>query len=110
MSTPLHTVKEQFGSKEALVEKLAPMLDRQTDESEADFKARLLQVSNSKLLKLLERENDLRERFGSREALVDAIVGMQTLESNSTLRERLLTQSTGRLLSTHWGLSRKSKS
>jgi len=110
MSTPLHTVKEQFGSKEALVEKLAPMLDRQSEESEADFKARLMLVSNSKLLKLMEREEDLRARFGSREALVDAIIGMQTLESNSTLRDRLLGQSTGRLLSTHWGMARKSKS
>ena len=108
MSTPLHTVKDQFGSKESLVEKLAPMLDRAADENEGDFKERLMRVSNRKLLKLLEREETLRNSFGSRESLVDKIVGAQTLESNSTLRERLLGQATGRLLSTWSSLDRKS--
>ena len=65
MSTPLHTVKEQFGSKEALVAQVMPLLSRDADESEAEFQDRLMRVSNKKLLKLLERETTLRDQFGS---------------------------------------------
>lgn len=99
MATPSQIVKDQYGGKEALVEKLAPLLDRGEDESEADFKDRLSRVSNKKLLRLLEREELLRDRFGSREALVDAIVESKTGgKGDADLRRKLLGLSTGRLL------------
>jgi hypothetical protein len=110
MSTPLHTVKKDFGSKEALVKKLMPLLERGEDESQADFQDRLMRVSNRKLLRLLERENTLRERFGDRDGLVDQIVTLRNPgKPDADLRTKLGGQSTGRLLSMHWGLERAVK-
>ena len=107
MSTPLHTVKTEFGSKEALVEKLIPLLDRQADESDAEFKDRLLRVSNRKLLRLWQREQDLRGRFSDRDGLIDAIVKLA--DKGDAGRHKLVAMSTGRLLSMHWGLERATK-
>ena len=107
MSTPLHTVKNDFGSKEALVEKLVPLLDRQDSESDGEFKERLMRVSNRKLLRLWEREQTLREKFTNREQLVDQLVEAQLGRSDTELRNRLLGLSTGRLLSMRAGQLRK---
>ena len=105
MAAPLHTVKTQFGSKEDLVNKLAPLLDKQAEEDEAQFKDRLMRVSNRKLLRLLQRENEVRERFGSREKLVDTVVGLKS--GDAAYRVKALSLSNGRLLSMHKGLARK---
>jgi len=107
MATPLHTVKEQFGSKEALVAKVMPLLAKNEDESEAEFQDRLMRVSNKKLLRLLERETKLRDSFGTRETLVDQIVQARAGRDDADLKNKLLGYSTGRLLSIQWGLSRK---
>ena len=107
MATPLHTVKTDFGSKEALVDALMPQLDRGAEESEQDFKERLMRVSNRKLLVLHKREQVLRSTFGTREKLVDQIVSLHSAPDPG-LRDRLLAQSTGRLLSLHSGLAKKS--
>ena len=52
MTTPLHTVKEKFGSKAKLVEQLVGLVQRQTDESDAELTERLMRVSNRKLITL----------------------------------------------------------
>ena len=107
MSTPLHTVKSEFGSKEALVEKLVPLLDRDENESDGEFRERLLRVSNRKLLRLWERENTLRDKFGSRESLIDSIVQARLGRADADYRNSLLDASTGRLLSIQAGLSKR---
>ncbi len=106
MPSPLHTVKEQFGSKAALVDKLAPLLDRGPEESESEFKDRLLRVSNKKLMRLWDREQRLRADHGSREALVDKVVELRVQRADPDLRKKLLAFSTGRLLDLHKSLSR----
>lgn len=108
MATPLHTVKTEFGSKEALVGKLMPLLDRHADEDESEFKDRLLRVSNRKLLGLWKREQTLRADHGSRETLVDTVVALR--KGDADLRRKLLGASTGRLLDQHRALARKSRS
>lgn len=111
MSTPLHTVKDKFGSKEALVDALMPLLERNDDESDTEFKDRLMRVSNRKLLRLHERADTLRDGFGSRDKLVDAILDLRGSkgQNRDDQQRALLRQSTGRLLSTHWGLTRAAK-
>jgi hypothetical protein len=99
MASPLQTVKSRFGSKEALVEKVAPLLDRKPDETEAELRERLLRVSNKKLLRLLAREEELRARFGSREALVDQVTQQRAGRDDADLKKKLQGHSTGRLLS-----------
>ena len=89
MSTPLHTVKNDFGSKEALVEKLVPLLDRQDNESDGEFKERLMRVSNRKLLRLWQREQTLRSDFTNREQLVDQIVEAKLGRADTEFRNSL---------------------
>ena len=105
MTTPLHTVKEKFGSKAKLVEQLVGLVQRQTDEGDAELTERLMRVSNRKLITLHEREQALKASFGSREKLVSALV-LKTLGRNDADLEAKLGQySTGRLLSMSRGLS-----
>lgn len=99
MASPLQTVKSRFGSKEALVDKVAPLLDRKPDETEAELRERLLRVSNKKLLRLLAREEELRARFGSREALLDQVTQQRAGRDDADLKKKLAGHSTGRLLS-----------
>ena len=47
------TIRKQ----EALVEKLVPVLEHDGEETAADFKERLLRVSNRKLLRLWQRHS-----------------------------------------------------
>lgn len=55
MTTPLKAVTEQYGSKEKLVSQLIPKLNKPEDESQEDFRRRLMIVSNRKLLKLANK-------------------------------------------------------
>ena len=72
MATPLHTVSEKFGSKEQLVGQLVGLVQNEGETDE--LSARLMRVSNRKLLVLHERESTLKEQFGSREKLVSSLV------------------------------------
>ena len=107
MSAPLHTVKNQFGSKKAFVSQLMPLLDRQQGESEAEFEDRLMRVSNRILLRLWDRAQTLRDGFGNRESLVDAIIENQGLPQSA--RAKLNGRSTGTLLNMGSGLGKTAK-
>ena len=107
MPSPLHTVKNDFGSKEALVDQLIPLLERLPEESDIEFKDRLLRVSNRKLLRLWSREQDIQARFGDRGGLIDKIIELRGVSAAS--RPALENHSTGRLLSMHWGLERAAR-
>ena len=104
MTTPLHTVKEKFGSKEQLVGQLVGLVQKQEGETETELNDRLMRVSNRKLLVLHERENALKTQFGSRDKLVSALVEKQLGRSDADLQAKLSDFSTGRLLSMARGL------
>ncbi len=110
MASPLQIIKNRFGSKEALVDKVMPLLDRNADETDAGFRDRLLRVSNNKLLRLLEQEETVRRDFGTRAVLADKLTLLSTGGlMDADLRARLGKQSTGRLLGRYSVLARKSK-
>jgi hypothetical protein len=71
---PLQTVSEKFGSKDKLVSELLSLIKRSADLSKDEFKKTLLAQSNRKLLVLHQRETDVKDRFGSKTKLVDALV------------------------------------
>lgn len=72
--SPLQIVKEKFGSRAELAEQLASMVDKMHgDESESAVKSRLLGLSNTKLLRLYAVEQKVREQYGDKQKLVDAI-------------------------------------
>jgi hypothetical protein len=50
--TPLSRVKDEFGGKDKLVDKIVGVLETSEDESKDDLRKRLLGVSNTKLIRL----------------------------------------------------------
>ena len=68
--SPLMEMKEKFGGKETLVDRLLGVLEV---EGEKDaFKTKLLAASNKKLLRLFEVTNEVKQKFGSPERLAEA--------------------------------------
>lgn len=92
-ATPLQTVKKSFEAKAKLVEQLVPMVDKQHgDTTDAEVKSRLSGLSNKKLLRLYKVEQKVRERFGDRAKLVQAIVDARVaagLTADATFRAHL---------------------
>lgn len=88
--TPVQIVRERFGSKEKLVGELLGTLERPEGESDEDFKARLLRVTNAQLLRLHSVETRVREQFGSKEKLADAVYSQRrTGKADKDFRTRL---------------------
>jgi hypothetical protein len=69
-NSPLARVKEEFGGKDKLVDKLVGLVDA-GDESKDDLRKRLLGAANNKLLKLHSVATRVKER-GGRDKLVVA--------------------------------------
>jgi hypothetical protein len=88
-ASPLATVKEKFGDKEKLVaavEKLA------TDDlwlGRTNKNKGLAHVSNAKLLRLVATFTAVKEKFGTRAKLVDAIVVLEKRTKDEGFKARL---------------------
>src|SRR5438552_1977713 len=99
--SPLAVVKEKFGSKEKLVDRVAGLVTPLEGESNADLKTRLSTASNRKLLKLLTVEEKVGELFGTKDKLVDDVLKLRRPSSKKTdgdFRAKLATKSKGELL------------
>lgn len=100
--TPLQQVKEEHGTKVALAEKLLGLLDKPEDESDADFAMRIRTASNKQLLRLWEAEQRVKSEFGSKSALIDAIVkGRFHGNDHAEYRAKISRFTTTRLLDLH---------
>lgn len=101
-STPMQVVKNEFGSREKLVDQLAGMVDRHPDDGSADdTKKRLMGLSNQKLLRLYQVEQKVRERFGDRDQLVEQIIEARTKAGHTAdddFKAKLATYSKAQLL------------
>ena len=69
--SPLSVVKEKFGGKDKLVEKLVGLLPSE-DLSKDALKKRLLGAANSKLLRLHGVATAVKETYGSQDKMVAA--------------------------------------
>lgn len=98
--TPLQQVTEQHGSKEKLADKLVGMVDRGQEEK-AEFRGRLLAAPNSKLLRLFEAHSEVKERFGSRDGLVDDLLKLMNRAKDKDYRDKLRQWSPVRLRALH---------
>jgi hypothetical protein len=100
--TPLQVVKAQFGSRADLADRLASMVDkRHGDESDSEVKSRLMGLSNSKLLRLYRVEQRVREQYGDKAKLIDALLEARAKAGHTAdeaLRAKLETHSKARLL------------
>jgi hypothetical protein len=71
--SPLARQKDEFGSKEKLVDRVVQLLSSITksDEDKEGLKQRLLAASNAKLLRLADVGGQIKERFGSLDKLAE---------------------------------------
>lgn len=99
--TPLQLVKDEFGSKEALASKLLPLLERPEDEDKDEFERRVRTASNKKLLRLWTAEAAVKDQFGSKDKLIEAIVKAKFLGANPDYAARIAKYTKTRLLDMH---------
>lgn len=113
--SPLALVKDQFGSKDKLVDALIALpesvLDRGTDgeEDKDAFRQRLLTAANSKLLRLHKTGKTVSERWGSKEKLVDALLSLRKRSKDQDYRTKLQTLPIGKLYDQVTSLERAAK-
>ena len=112
--SPLSQVKEQFGSKEQLVDALTALpegvLARDSDEEDKDaFRTRLLTAANSKLLRLHTMGRAIADRWGSKDKLVDALLMLQRRGKDEDYRNKLRTLPLGKLYDQFNSLERAAK-
>jgi hypothetical protein len=99
--SPLAQVKERFGSKEKLVDAVRSLAndDLWIDRTAEDDGLEL--VSNKKLLHLHDVLTQVKERFGSRDKLIAAILEAERRQKDEGFKARLEGYSTPRLLDFH---------
>lgn len=95
--TPLQIVKDQYGSKDKLIDAVAALVQPAEGESSDDHKKRLKYVSNAKLLHLLGVAEQAKQ-LGGRDGMVDAILKLKGQPKDHEYRDRLKKLSTGRLV------------
>jgi hypothetical protein len=86
---PLAVVKEKFGDKAKLVESLEKLTSEDLWVSRTNKDKGLAHVSNAKLLRLHALFTEVKEKFGTREKLIDAILELEKRSKDAGLRQKL---------------------
>lgn len=90
MPTPLAAVKDKFGEKSKLVAELEKFTkDEDLWVSRTNKDKGLAHVSNAKLLKLHRTFSEVKEKFGTRAKLIDAILEVQKRTKDEGYKARL---------------------
>jgi hypothetical protein len=106
--TPLAIVNETFGAKDKLVDKLVGLLDR-GDESKDDLRKRLSSAANSKLLHLHHVASEVKEKYGSHDALVSHVAKALGRTKDKPFVERLAAYTDARLIDLVKATGRRTK-
>ncbi len=96
--SPLQRVRAEHGTKAALVDKVVALLSPDEGEEREDFENRIKTLSNDKLLRLYSANQRLEKEYGSREALVDAVVKARFPNGNAQYKAKVEGYRTTRLL------------
>ena len=94
--TPLTRVNDEHGGKEKLVDAIVDAVER-GDEDKASLKKRLLAASNSKLMRLLQTAQKVKE-LGGKDKLLEAVAEKHGKAKDKDYRARLEGYTIGRLL------------
>lgn len=87
--SPLAEVKERFGSKEKLVKELKGLFDKgELFEDRLSPEKGLAHVSNAKLLKLHKVATEIKDRFNTREKLVEDLLRTMKRTKDEGLKSR----------------------
>ncbi len=103
MSTksPLARVNEQFGDKEKLVAAVQKLGGDDLWVARTNENKGLAHVSNAKLLRLHSVLSEVKEKFGTREKLVDAILELEKRTKDAGYKQRLSAWPVPRLYDTY---------
>jgi hypothetical protein len=88
--TPFSIVKDQFGEKAKLVDALEKLTGDDLWVSRTNKDKGLAHVSNAKLLRLHATFSAVKEKFGTREKLIDAILELEKRAKDAGYKQRLL--------------------
>jgi hypothetical protein len=106
--TPLNQVKDKFGGKTELVEKIVALVEPKGDESSDAHKRRLKNVSNKKLLHLLALGEKVKS-LGGRDAIVKRILELRGQSKDHEYGDKLKRLPLGRVVDVLGGLERGAK-
>ena len=87
--SPLDRVKEGFGDKAKLVEAIEKLTGDALWVARTNASKGLAHVSNAKLLRLHATFTEVKEKFGSREKLIDAILEIEKRTKDEGYKARL---------------------
>jgi hypothetical protein len=99
--TPLAVAKEKFGDKAKLVEAVEKFTSDDLWVARTNKDKGLAHVSNSKLLRLHATFSEVKEKFGTRDKLIDAILELQKRSKDAGFRQRLSAWPVPRLYDTY---------
>ena len=105
--SPSATVKEQFGDKAKLVAALGPFTNDDLWVKRVNEKKGLEHVSNAKLLKLFNVLSAVKDKFGTRFKLVDAICEVEKRAKDEGYKKRLLAYPVPRLYDLYTSAARR---
>jgi len=87
--TPLALVKEKFGDKAKLVAELEKLAGDELWIARTNKNKGLAHVSNAKLLRLHATFTQVKEKFGTREKLIAAVLDLEKRAKDTGLRQKL---------------------
>lgn len=99
--TPLTVVKDKFGDKAKLVEAVETFVNDDLWVSRTNKEKGLAHVSNAKLLRLYAIFTEVKQKFGTRDKLIDAILETEKRAKDTGYRQRLLAWPVPRLFDTY---------
>jgi hypothetical protein len=106
-NSPLSLVKETFGDKAKLVSALEKLTGEELWMERTNKDKGLAHVSNAKLLRLHATFTEVKEKFGTREKLIDAILDVQKRSKDSGLRQKLSGWPVPRLYDTYKSVAKR---
>jgi hypothetical protein len=113
MKSPLAIVKDKFGDKTKLVEAVKALATEELwlGRTNADRgKDRGLEhVSNAKLLRLHAILSEVKEKFGTREKLIDALVAAENRTKDADIKKRFANWPVPRLYDAYKSATKRAK-
>ena len=89
MKSPLALVKEEFGDKDKLVAAVRKLAEQDLWVARENSEKGLAHVSNAKLLRLFRIFTEVKEKFGTRAKLIDAILELEKRTKDAGYKTRL---------------------
>jgi hypothetical protein len=105
--SPLALVKEKFGDKAKLVEAVEKFTGDDLWVARTNKDKGLAHVSNAKLLRLLATFTEVKDKFGTREKLIDAVLELEKRTKDAGLRQRLSAWPVPRLYDTYKSIAKR---